>query len=129
MRALRRGARGRTGSRALRGARPRGIATQMDRELACASDHRDLPLRQQTVETTIRWSYDLLAPQEQWCFLPPASSLASEIAVFSDKRLEILGATRVGRTILHSDYLGDRLIYCAPRARAGALIVCQRRQQ
>jgi predicted ATPase len=54
------------------------LRAQMDRELAFASGYRDLPLRQQTVETTIRWSYDLLAPQEQWCFLPQTSVFTRE---------------------------------------------------
>jgi predicted ATPase/DNA-binding XRE family transcriptional regulator len=45
------------------------LLARLDRALPLLSDGaRDLPARQRTIEATIRWSYDLLAPPEQTLF-------------------------------------------------------------
>jgi predicted ATPase/DNA-binding XRE family transcriptional regulator len=45
------------------------LLARLDRALPLLSDGaRDLPARQRTIEATIRWSYDLLTPDEQALF-------------------------------------------------------------
>ncbi len=53
----------------MKGFSPSALLAQLERGLAILSDGpRDLPARQQTMRSTIAWSYDLLGPDEQRTF-------------------------------------------------------------
>src|SRR6266480_4558782 len=48
---------------------PQALLGRLNHRLALLTGGRqDAPTRQQTLRDTIRWSYDLLNAQEQWCF-------------------------------------------------------------
>src|SRR5262245_28869377 len=66
------------------------LLRRLDRDaLSPTLGPRDLPARQQTMNATVAWSYQLLVPHEQWSFrrlgvLPGPFSLEAMAAVLSD---------------------------------------------